>query len=396
MIDPVSRRLVFLFPGFEPMQAADHVGRLRHGAEKTAAAFDVSLTLDHAEPARAGTFLSDTRWTGEGAGWRTETDMVLCGWGDLVLDYAARPTRRRLAAGLAALGDFLVGGTFLRYCRTSWRYALFFLFPILLLTLIGAAGLLLASLPAWLGLSLPHALWSVPLAALAVVLLFGRADKRFHLLVALDDWAMAADLCRGRSAALRARVAAFADMLTARMARTQADEVLVAAHSLGASFAVLALAEALERAGGAPAHLGILTVGSSLMKTALHPAASGQRAAVEALVSRHRLPWLDVQAITDPINFYRSNPAGSLGIAAGRVPTTMRISLSKLLFPQTFARIRLNFFRLHRQFVLGNERRRPYAFHMILFGPVSFPRVVEARSVDLPPLRPAAGEAPAR
>ncbi len=376
------------------MQAADHVGRLRHGAEKTAAAFDLSLTLDRADPAGPGACLSETRWTGEGAGWRSQTELVLCGWGDIVLDYAARPKRRRILAGLAAMGDFLVSGTFFRYCRTSWRYALFFLFPLILLAVVAAFGGTLATLPAWAGLSAWHAVWSVPLGLAVGTLMFERADKRFHLLVALDDWALAADLCRGRSPAIEARLAAFADLLTERLADNDADEIVVAAHSLGASFAVPALAQALERIGAVPPQLGLLTVGSSLMKTALHPASREQRAAVEALVSRHRVLWLDVQAITDPINFYRSHPARSIGIETGRMPETMRISLSKLLTPETFRRVRLNFFRLHRQFVLGNERRRPYAFHMILFGPVSFQRFVEARSVDLPPLGPApAGDA---
>ena len=42
----------------------------------------------------------------------------------------------RLLSGIVALLDFIVTGTFFRFVATSWRYALFFLYPIVLIAII--------------------------------------------------------------------------------------------------------------------------------------------------------------------------------------------------------------------------------------------------------------------
>lgn len=140
----------------------------------------------------------------------------------------------------------------------------------------------------------------------------------------------------------------------------------------------------------------ILSVGASLLKTALHPAARDQREAVRALVEDHRLTWVDVQSLSDPLNFYRSNPAGSLGIETGRTPVVRRISLGRLVNERNRRRNRLDFFRRHRQFVYGTERRHPYSFHLIVAGPLPFERYAAEGSIDVPPIatsRPAGPDA---
>ena len=206
------------------------------------------------------------------------------------------------------------------------------------------------------------------------------------LLTALDDWTMALDLIRGRKPAIEARIAAQAWAIGERAATSDADEIVVAAHSLGASFAVAALSKAL-RDGAVPARpIHILTVGSSLMKTALHPAASAQREAVRHLVVEEGLPWIDCQGLSDPINFYKSNPATSLGISEGRTPEVIRVHFRRMITPATYRRIKRDFFRLHRQFVLAVERRCPYSFHMLLTGPRPLSDFSRDRTIDQPPL----------
>ena len=71
------------------------------------------------------------------------------------------------------------------------------------------------------------------------------------------------------------------------------------------------LAEALD-GQAAPARYGLMTVGSSLLKIALHPAAKRLRGAVATIV-RAGGPWLDVQSLTDILNFYGSKPARASG-----------------------------------------------------------------------------------
>ena len=61
----------------------------------------------------------------------------------------------------------------------------------------------------------------------------------------------------------------------------------------------------------------------------------------------------------------------------GRDPNqnTTRVRFRNQLEPATYRSIRRDFFRVHRQFVYGVERRSHYAYHAILCGPEPFAEV---------------------
>lgn len=395
----ITRRLVCLFPGFEPMRADAHLRRFRRGAESAAALWDLTIGIE--EPAegkgRDGLFPRlNLRLGGAAPGsrpWRTDTDVVFFDWGDLILDYGARPFWKRFVTGYAALADFLFTGTVFRYFKVSWRYGLFYLFPIVVLLAASALALLLGWLAAGLAAGLGALAGTILGAAVALAVLTGLfflAHRKLHLLTALDDWAMARDICRDRNEAIRQRVRLQAEELASCLAdgATRPEtELVVATHSLGAVLAVMALDTAMRRPPLAGLQPHLLTVGSSLMKTALHPAAREQRIAVKHLVRDRLLPWTDCQGLSDPINFYKSNPATSLGIEEGRTPRVVRVHFRKLVKPETYRRIKRDFFRLHRQFVLPVERRAPYSFHMLLTGPHPVGDFAYEGSVDRPPLK---------
>ena len=395
----ITRRLVCFFPGFEPLRGEAHLRRFRRGTESAAALWNLTVGVE--EPAEgkghAGLFPRlNVRLGGAAAGslpWRTDTEIVFFDWGDLILSYAARPFWQRIFTGYVALADFLVTGTVFRYFQVSWRYGLFYLFPIVVLAAVLALGFFLGSLAAGLaaGLgALAATILGVAVALAVVVGLFFLAHRKLHLLTALDDWAMASDICRERNEAVRGRIRLQAEELASRLADSAerpGTELVVAAHSLGAVLAVMALDAALGRPQLPPLKPHLLTVGSSLMKTALHPAAREQRSAVKRLVSDRLLAWTDCQGLSDPINFYKSNPATSLGIEEGRTPRVVRVHFKKLLKPETYRRIKRDFFRLHRQFVLPVERRAPYSFHMLLTGPHPLGDFAYEGSIDRPPLK---------
>ncbi|MGH6859544.1 MAG: hypothetical protein ACRECY_04765, partial [Phyllobacterium sp.] len=125
-----------------PVEA--HHRRFVREAAKTAPVYDMELT----EPAplavsaavdgvATGTFSLNAC----GAGWAARTDFVLYGLGDITLFYASRNPALRLLSGLLALFDFIATGTFFRFVATSWRYALFFLYPLVTLFAIAAAAI---------------------------------------------------------------------------------------------------------------------------------------------------------------------------------------------------------------------------------------------------------------
>ncbi len=383
----ITRKLVFLFPGFEPLTPQVHERRFETGTRIASECWGIDFRFVPASPALPSepdaTPRSEVRLSGPG--WQTESEIVICDWSDTIALYGSKPAWTRLLAGLGALADFAVTGTAVRYFRTSWRYGLFFLYPIVLLLFALALTIFVATLPWAIGASAWQLVWSLPLAAALLAAMSRHGIRRLHFLTLMDDWAFARDLAHGTSAAIEARVAIHARAIENGLGRSDVEEVIVAGHSLGVGLAVLALDRALSRtAPKVPVH--VLSVGASLLKTALHPAATAQRAAVRSLVEGHRLPWVDVQSLSDPLNFYRSNPARSLGIEGGRAPVVHRISLGKLVSERNRRRNRLDFFRRHRQFVYGTERRHPYSFHLILAGPVEFERYAETGSIDVPPL----------
>lgn len=157
------------------------------------------------------------------------------------------------------------------------------------------------------------------------------ALSRLHLLLVMDDWTFARDLAHRRQPDFEATLDGLAERAARRASEGQFDEIVIAAHSLGA-IAAVPLARRIKRANAPLPPIGLLTVGSSLMKVALHPKADWLRDDVEA-VSKERLSWLDVQALTDPIHFYKSHPLTSLGLADTGSVKTMRVRFRNQLDP---------------------------------------------------------------
>ena len=95
------------------------------------------------------------------------------------------------------------------------------------------------------------------------------------------------------------------------------------------------------------------------------------------VVCRSRLAWIDVQCLTDVINFYKCNPVADMGLEP-RVkrepidlpfPLTVTVRIKEMLEPATYKRIKRNFFRVHYQYIFGNTRRYFYDFFLICCGP---------------------------
>jgi hypothetical protein len=362
----VTRRLALVFPGFEPIPVEAHCARFIREAKKNAPVFDMEVVAS--EPVFDRETVSTGAFTvhASGAGWRTDTQIVVYGLGDLNDAYAERGAVARTLLGLMALADFVVTGTFFRFVATSWRYGLFFLYPIVLLLAACLIGALTARL-------LPGG-WEFRSVCglIAFALALWLASAKMHFLLMMDDWACARDIARSRSDIVE-RIGEVVADTRRRIERADVEEVLFAAHSFGAITAVLGLGQILEHGRERP-ETGLLTTGSSLLKVALHPAARRLREAVAAVVAGS-IAWIDVQSLTDPINFYGSNPKKALGIVEGNAPRILRVRFRNQLTDRTYRAIKRNFFRVHRQFVYASEKRTGYSFHAIICGPQRFAAV---------------------
>ena len=366
---PVSRRLALVFPGFEPLPVEAHCARFVREAKRTAGAYSMSLAIGDPVYSEAGLRVGAIAVDASGVGWQTRTEVIVYGLGDLNAAYAARNPVMRLLTGLGALIDFIVTGTFFRFVWTSWRYSLFFLYP--LITLFGVLAIAVA-----VGLFLPAAAIVRSIgAALVLVGLLWLASTRMYFLLMMDDWAFARDMARERRPDVAERIGAVAADVERRLSAPDFEEVVLAAHSFGAITVMLAMASLLSR-GCRLRGAGLLTVGSSLLKVALHPAAARLRQAV-AIIAKNPITWVDCQSLTDPMNFYGSKPLHTLGLSEGREARTIHVRFRTQLMPETYRAIKHDFFRVHRQFVYGVEKRSPYSFHAILCGPEPFAAFAE-------------------
>jgi hypothetical protein len=76
------------------------------------------------------------------------------------------------------------------------------------------------------------------------------------------------------------------------------------------------------------------------------------------------------------VNFYKSDPVADLGLPPSDKPVVQIVRIKHMLKPQTYNGLKRDFFRVHRQFVMGNEQRYFYDYYMICCGPVSLPQRV--------------------
>ena len=362
----VKRRLVLFFPGFEPLGAKSHRGRFASAAAKAGTAFDVDFLCSQLSARASG--LPGFSVSASGPHWSTQTEIAVFDWSNILERFGQRNVLIRLMSGIAALVTLLSNGTVFSYLRTSWRYGFFFLYPFLLLAGCAAFAAFAAIIAACIANSTLLTLSIGILAALTGAFL---AARKAHLLLMMDDWDFAVRLARQDHQAVEAVKTMFAKQMALECASGEHDEILVIGHSLGCVFAV----DALAASGVSVQHQpSLMTVGSSLLKIALQRKAGWLRQSIAALTSAP-VKWLDVQALTDVISFYRSNPATSVGVTAGLMPRVQRIHFKNMLLEESYRRNRRNFFKTHRQFVLGVEKRYFYSMHMIACGPLPFATV---------------------
>jgi hypothetical protein len=202
----------------------------------------------------------------------------------------------------------------------------------------------------------------------------------FHYL--LDDWIFADELVHRSRAGLDQRIDRFARELAERARERAYDEVVVSGQSLGGALMMEIVDRALKLDPALGKHgpvLWLMSTGSSLLKIALHPKAEWIRAATSRVADASSVNWVEYQAIVDVISFYKTDPVVEMGLADRERPIVQQVKIRRMLEPATYKRFWGNFFRLHRQFGMGNELRYFYDYFQICCGPAPLARRVEQR-----------------
>jgi hypothetical protein len=376
----VHKRCFVQMTGYEPVGPE----RQHHRFIREMARFHKAWNLKGSvSPPRLSADGAVATWTVETAGpdWRVTTDFHWFRWDDFVTADNARSDWLRFPLGIAALMEFILTGTVTRYFVIAWRYGGFFLFP--LLYIVGMAWLSIGLARFAVGhLGLPHPLLTAPVLWLAICVALRLTFGRYvHIGYALDDWYFARDLAHRARPAVDARLDRLGEHLIQLIRDTDADEIVIHGHSLGAPLSLSVVDRALRLdpqlgARGKPLH--IVSTGSSLLKVALHPAAGWLRQAVSRLAAAPSIYWVEYQALVDIINVYKVDPVVALGMVATGKPIVKIFRIRMMVQEHTYRHFRLNFLRIHRQAVMGNERRYFYDYYMLCCGPLPLRDWVES------------------
>jgi hypothetical protein len=323
----ISKRLTFHIGGYDPYMPPEvSYRRFARELQRFEGTWSAKATLS--SPAIAA---DKVTWdiTTKGPNWRVETRYCLVRWDDIIGSFARRPWWVRIVLGQLAGADFATSGALWGYFRTNWRYALFFIYPFAMFDAFAVIAWFVgdffaaASGSFWIGI--------------AAGLLMGAALMKWPwrwlgLATLFDDWIFSSSYVRSGHPVLEQRLDVIAREIDAAARRSDADEILVVGHSLGAA----RFRASLQRVAAAP---GIF--------------------------------WAEYQALTDVMNFYKTNPMSEMGLTAAGRPVVRIVRIRSMLDPASYRRIRRNFYRVHSQFVSGNERRTAYDYFMLICGPFS-------------------------
>lgn len=367
----VATRRVVHISGFEPIAPEVLDRRMNSGLRRFAPVWGATATCSPMAVAADGRSVS---WQVEttGPNWTTRCHYTVLRWDELMAPYVGRSWLGRMLHGYKALFEFVWTGTLARYFRANIRYGLFFIYPLLTLAGFLLLGIGAGFLAARLGIPFPGV--AAPLVGLVVfVLLMRFLGNFFYLDFALADWAFAADLARRDVDGLEDILQAFAGAVGEAMGDPDADEVLLSGVSLGAVMMVEALARAYARTPELATNgerVAFLTVGSSILKIGLHPAAEALRRDVQRIGAEPSLFWAEYQAKVDPINFYKTDPVGDLGHRPTGSPVVTMVRIRDMMSEEDYRHAQRSSLYLHRQFVMPNAKRYFYDFYQISFGPM--------------------------
>jgi len=364
----ITKRLVYHIGGYDPATPERvhrrFVRELRH--------FEMTWSVKSAvsEPEIEADQIA---WNIDTAGpnWRVHTGYRFVRWDDVMESFQRRPTWQRIPLGLLSFVEFIFAGALWGYLRTNWRYALFFLYPFLLVAIFaavsGMAGL-------WVARAIGSALLGAAAAFATFVLLIEVAARWTYLAHLFDLWIFSRDYIHGRIPALERRLDRIARELVDSASSADVDEILVLGHSFGAVLCVDLLGRALKLAptlGERGPRIAFLSVGSSILKIGLHRGAVRLRADLTHIAAAPGLFWGEYQALTDVMNFYKSDPMRALRLPAFGRPHVRVVRIRQMLSSAAYRRLRRNFYRVHNQFISGNDRRTAYDYFMLVCGPLS-------------------------
>jgi pimeloyl-ACP methyl ester carboxylesterase len=376
----IRRRYVLYVEGYDPQGAegyhrlfADSLRRFLENWRLKASAGELVIDSD-----------DFAHWTVEAAGpnWRVETRYEFLRQEQMIRANMAEPMWRQVPRALHWAVNYLVTGTLYRVYRASHQYGLALsYFQMLMLLWLGASAL-----GGWLIGALLLRLIGGPvafgwIAGMAATLACFRllrplADKLFVVQIN-NHWPYLLEYGRGEPTCFDRCIEAGARRVVEIARANQVDEIVVVGHSGGGVTAPAVLARALELDAELGRHgprVVLLTPGSLMPGIGLHRGAVRVHRDIARIAVEPSVQWVNVTARADVLNFHGFDPVAGIGIDAGPArcnPMNWQVRLRDMIAPEHYDANRWNLFRMHYQFIMGNDMRAPYEYMMLVCGPVA-------------------------
>jgi len=372
----IAKRLVFHIGGYDPMRPEVAHSRFVRELRR----FKETWSASMASVSEPEIGVDEATWdvVTTGPNWRVHTHYRFVRWDDLIDAAGSQPMWRRLPFAFLAFLDFVWSGALWGYLRTNWRYAGFFLYPFLVVVIFAAAAWFTG---ASIGKMMESSSVGVAAGLAAFVVLLRWPGSALHLPLLFDDWIFSRHYVRRGDPILERRFDRIAREINVAARGRGADEIVIVGHSLGAVFAIDLLDRALSldpALGRRNAPVVLLSIGSSILKIGLHRQALRFRAALERVASAPGVFWAEYQALIDVMNFYNIDPTRELGLTTEERPFVRGVRISQMLDPIAYRHIRRSFYRVHCQFISGNNRRASYDYFMLTCGPFRVERQVRS------------------
>ncbi|WBL31797.1 hypothetical protein O5O51_08540 [Sinirhodobacter sp. HNIBRBA609] len=364
----VRRRRVFYIPGYDPFPPRRYRELYRSESARQAAISGYQIALS---PAReGGSHGWQVQSTQDGNTVETEFEVLL--WSDIVRGSMGASIPATYGQLLRTAWIYTTSGALFRLMRLRKGPIIAALYPVAVLLVQAvvavALGWAAAALTRGLLGAIPAAL--LGLAAAALTLRWFRAkDRHVFAYYLMHDFAFSARWRGAYPPELEARMALFRDTI-ARALLEDWDEVLVVGHSSGAHLAVSILSDLLRADRKAPG-LSLLTLGQVVPMISFLPDAQRLRRDLAFLSAHKDIAWVDVTAPGDGCAFALCDPVKVSGVAPEdqRWPLILSAAFTQTLAPETWARLRWRFFRLHFQYLCAFEQPRDYDYFRITAGP---------------------------
>ncbi len=364
---PVTRRHILYVQGFFPKGAAYYHALLCREITYFAALHGVKAQCGALQPKTELFARCEIEITNGTAELHLTYDFLT--WVDLIHARLAQSPIKKLFGALQSIADHFSSGALRKIIALHWRYALSLAAPYIVPLMGGvfliAAAFCLITAARTLSFTLSFAgFLSVALAVGAFAL-----ARSWRAPLMRVNFAACADYARGRWPELDQRADAFAGIVQNAASTSDAQEILVVAHSFGTQLAALALARSLYT----PAFMTGKRIGFlSLADISCHigllrgSGAEKMRRAISQLGTQKLMPWAALYSGKDVLCFNTAHPPATLGCEDGADilqvsdfawPVMHDAGFRSAMDMQSYRRRRLKFFHMHSQFIYAARKK---------------------------------------